>query len=456
MIKNKLHLFFLLVSLSVFAQNKQLLYNFSEIPQSQLLNPATELPYRLHVGIPALSGIYASYGATNFALEDLFLADNIPFQTKMNSLIARTTNTDFISVNQQIELLNIGFAKDDETYFSMGWYEEFDFISYMPKDLLDLIYYGNHPNINRIFKASDLSFKMELLGVLHFGITKRLNDRFTIGGRFKLYSSVLNVNSTHNEGEFTTVAGNNNIYQHLITNADISIKTAGFATDKAPNVGSFLLGGSKGLGLDFGFTWRPEKQLTITGSMQDLGVIFNKKDTKQYNVRGAYSFEGFNLLYPGTSPNDYWQEMNDEIDQRIIDEESDAGYTTWRSTKLYSSIGYSFGKEKSKVCNCRVSGGDYTSEVGIQTYTIFRPKRPQYALTAYFKHTFAKFLTAKVAYTYDEYTPTNLGLGLAMKIGGVNLYATMDNMLGLQDLTKSKAVNVMFGINIALKKKELY
>ncbi len=455
MIKNKLHIFFLLVSITAFAQHKQLLYNFSEIPQSQLLNPATELPYRLHVGIPALSGIYASYGANNFALEDLFIADNIPFETKMNSLLARTANTDYISVNQQIELLNIGFAKDDETYFSMGWYEEFDYISYMPKDLLDLIYYGNHPDANRVFKASDLNFKMELLGVLHFGITKHLSDRFTIGGRFKIYSSVLNVNSTHNEGEFTTVVGNNNIYQHILSNADINIKTAGFG-DEAPNVGSFLLGGSKGLGVDFGFTWHPEEQWTVTGSMQDLGMIFNKKDSKQFYLKGSYTFEGFDLLYPGTSANDYWQEVNDEIDERIDNDENDAGYTTWRSTKIYSSIGYSFGKEKSKVCNCGSSSGDYTSEVGFQTYTIFRPKRPQYALTAYVKHTFANFLTAKVAYTYDEYSPANLGLGLAMKIGGVNLYATMDNMLGLQDLTRSKGVAVMFGINVALKKKELY
>ena len=212
----KLYLYVLLVSsLNLFAQNKQLLYNFDAIPQSQLLNPSTEIPYRMHIGLPALSHIYVSYGANNFVLEDLFMPDGIPFATKMDALLAKTKGTDFITLNQQLELLNFGFAKDDETYFSGGWYQEFDFISYMPKDMLDLIYYGNHPYPNRIFKASDINFKMELLGVLHFGITKRVKDNLTLGARFNIYSSVANINSTTNRGTFTTVSGDNNIHEHI-------------------------------------------------------------------------------------------------------------------------------------------------------------------------------------------------------------------------------------------------
>jgi len=453
---NKLYIYFLLFSINIFAQNKHLLYNFNGIPQAQLLNPSTEMPYRMHIGVPGLSHIYGSYGANNFVLEDLFMPDGIPFATKMSALIAKTKNTDFISLNQQLEILSFGIAKDDETYFSGGWYEEFDFISYMPKDILDLIYYGNHPYPNRIFKASDINLKMELLGVLHFGITKRVKDNLTLGARFKIYSSVANVTSTNNEGTLTTIDGTTNIYQHMLTDANISVKTAGFSTDKAPGLGSFLLGGSKGLGMDLGFTWRPEEQLTVTGSLQDFGAIFNGKDVKQYNVKGSYTFEGFNLLYPGTAPDDYWGELEDEVNDRIVSSESEEKYTSWRSAKVNTSIAYSFGKQKSKNCNCFVKDGGYTSEVGFQTYTIFRPKRPQYALTAYYKHRFGNFLTAKMAYTLDEYSASNLGLGLSFKMGPVNMYAMVDNMLGFQDLTKSKAISGMFGINIVLKRRDLY
>ncbi len=453
----KIHLYLLLCfTMFANAQNKELLYGFNGLPQAQLLNPSQEMPYRMHIGFPALSNIHAAFGTTNFALEDLFLPDHIPFRVKVDRLIAKTKNTDYMSINQRLELLNFGFAKDEDTYFSGGWYEEFDFISYMPKDMMDLVYYGNHPYPDRIFKASDINFKMELLGVLHFGVSKKINDNFRIGGRFKIYSSVLNVNSTHNEGTFTTIQGSNNIHTHLLSDANISIKTAGFATDKAPNIGSFLLGGSKGFGVDFGLTWHPSEQWTVTTSLIDLGVIFNKKDVKQYNVTGSYTFTGFDLLYPGTSPNDYWGEMEDQIDARIITEDTATAYTTWRSSKIYSSVAYSFGQRRSGKCNCLVAGSGYMNEVGVQTFNIFRPKRPQYALTAYFKHQFGSFLTAKVAYTYDEYNPTNLGLGLSLKLGAVNIYATMDNMLELQDLTKSKAVSAMFGINILLKKRELY
>lgn len=452
---NKLYIYFLLISLSAFAQNQHLLYNFEGIPQAQLLNPSTEMPYRMHVGLPGLSHIYGSFGATNFALEDLFLPDGIPFRVKMDRLIAKTKNTDFIALNQQLEILSFGFAKDEETYFSGGWYQELDAVSYMPKDLLDLLYYGNHPYPNRMFKASDLSLKLELLGVLHFGITKKISDRFTIGGRFKIYSSVVNVNSTHNEGTITTVEGDNNIYRHQLSDANISFKTAGIDREDDPKITDFLLGGSKGFGIDLGFTWHPEEQITVTTSMQDLGVIFNNKNVKQFNTTGSYTFEGFNLLYPGADSDDYWGEVEDEINERVINNETDESYTTWRSTKINTSIAYSFSKARCRSCNFNQYDG-YRSEVGLQTYTIFRPKRPQYALTAYYKQRIGSFLSAKVAYTYDEFSADNLGLGLSMKIGPVNIYAMMDNLLGLQDLTKTHAVSGMLGINIVFKQHELY
>ena len=54
----KKKLFFLLI-LSIYkvtAQNKQVLYNFAELPQSLLLNPAAETNYKFHIGVPLLSG----------------------------------------------------------------------------------------------------------------------------------------------------------------------------------------------------------------------------------------------------------------------------------------------------------------------------------------------------------------------------------------------------------------
>ena len=40
-----------------YAQNKQLLYDFTEIPQALMLNPGMETDFNWYAGIPVLSGI---------------------------------------------------------------------------------------------------------------------------------------------------------------------------------------------------------------------------------------------------------------------------------------------------------------------------------------------------------------------------------------------------------------
>ena len=45
---------FCLLSLGSTSQNKPILYDFAEIPQSQLLNPALNFNHKQHIGIPLL------------------------------------------------------------------------------------------------------------------------------------------------------------------------------------------------------------------------------------------------------------------------------------------------------------------------------------------------------------------------------------------------------------------
>ena len=44
------------MSLISYGQNKQILYNFGDLPQNLMLNPGAEANYKYHIGIPLLSG----------------------------------------------------------------------------------------------------------------------------------------------------------------------------------------------------------------------------------------------------------------------------------------------------------------------------------------------------------------------------------------------------------------
>ena len=63
----------------MFGQNKQLLYGFSEIPQSLLLNPGGEVKNDWYFGLPLLSHVHVNTGSSGVTVYDLFADNNVDF-----------------------------------------------------------------------------------------------------------------------------------------------------------------------------------------------------------------------------------------------------------------------------------------------------------------------------------------------------------------------------------------
>ena len=182
------------------AQNKQLLYDFYEIPQSLMVNPGVKASERWHVGIPVLSGNSFQVGTSGVTVNDLFANDGIDFNVKVRErLINSLSRRDDFSTTSQIEVFNIGFRGKNrpDDYYSFGMYGETDVIVYWPRDLAILAFEGNGgANIGRSFDLGDLNVRGEMVNVIHFGINRKMNSELTVGVRAKLYSSIFNFKST--------------------------------------------------------------------------------------------------------------------------------------------------------------------------------------------------------------------------------------------------------------------
>src|SRR5690606_13405472 len=202
-------IFFLMSVVGINAQNKQLLYNFSEIPQALMLNPGGKLPGRAYIGVPLVSGLYGSASSSGISVYDAFedgKFDEDPNRTKMEErfdyVANRLNRNDSQRASEQIELLNVGFEIGsifNKYFLSFGLYKEADFFNYWPEDLAYLGYYGNRTGTRR-YDLSDANIKGEVVTVLHVGLQHELNDKWTIGGRLKFYSSNMDVTSTSNKG----------------------------------------------------------------------------------------------------------------------------------------------------------------------------------------------------------------------------------------------------------------
>ena len=201
----KIYLFVILFS-SFFtaAQNKQLLYNFTPIPQSLMTNPGADVKYKYYFGIPLLSGVSFQVGSSGFSAYDLFANNGIDFNTKLRSVVYNASRNDKVTVNEQIELFSGGFKLGDwmenKGYISFGIYQEFDFISYVPRDIAILALDGNRDYLGRSFNLGDLNLKAEMVSVLHVGYHKDINEKLILGARAKIYSSPFNATSTKNSG----------------------------------------------------------------------------------------------------------------------------------------------------------------------------------------------------------------------------------------------------------------
>ncbi|MCW5516772.1 DUF5723 family protein [Muriicola sp. Z0-33] len=467
----------LMGSASLYAQNKQVLYDFTEIPQALLLNPGMQTDYQWYAGLPALSGISIQAGSSGLTVHDIFADDGVDINEKIRQkAIFGMGITDELSGTHQIDLLNGGFRgkKRPSDFYSFGIYHEGDAIGYWFKDLAILAYQGNADQLGREFDLSHLKTRGEILNVFHFGVNRQMNNKLTLGARAKIYSGIIDFNSTSNDGHFVTNVGQNNLLANTIV-ADMQLRTSGIdafraaldddAADEATEIRKLVtkrgfLGGDLGLGLDLGFSYNLNEQTVITASLLDLGFIYHSGATRNFTLNGSATVEGVEIILPDalSDPNaDFWQELVDEIEALVPFEENNNAYITFRPTKLHSSIRYNFGepKQSGAPCDCdyrttgqKTSAIKYANSLGGQLYAINRPRGPQMALTAFYLRRFGRAMALKTTYTIDKFSRTNIGLGLNLQAGPVNFYLIADNLLAYQNIANAHYASFQIGLNI--------
>tara|TARA_R110002124_G_scaffold131910_1_gene294331 strand:+ start:59396 stop:60811 length:1416 start_codon:yes stop_codon:yes gene_type:complete len=456
-------------AVTAIAQNKQVLYGLEDIPQSLLLNPGAKVFQKKHYGIPFLSQIHFNAGSSGVSAYDIFGNSGEDINTKIRNKIFELKNTDFFTATEQLELISFGWRNKKDIYFSGGIYQELDFITYFPRDLAILAWEGNRDYLNYEFDLGEISTTGDLLTVYHFGINKAVSKKLTVGARIKLYSSMFNFRSTNNRGTFVSRLGDGdvNIYEHTVENANVKVETSGYAPlrelDGANEVTSEILGraffgGNFGLGVDIGATYDITDKLSGSASFLDVGAIFHSKDVETYEASGSYTLDGIELIFPpladGQSTIPYYDDLTDEIEEAIPVDTLHNSYSQFRPVKFNASLKYSFGRPTDGRDDCDCRGMDKSivrsQAVGVQYYSIFRPKGPQMAGTLFYYRRFYNFLAAKATYTVDSYSYSNIGLGLVADIGVVNFYIAADNLLRLENIAKANSISLQLGFNIKI------
>lgn len=439
----------------VFAQNKPVVFGFGDLPQNVLINPSFQPKSKFYLG----TSFGISAGVTGVKLNDLFSKGG-DFTKKVTNVISKMTSEDVLEINTQIDVLNLGYKVDNYTFLSGGFYVEADFFSTFPKDLAVLMHEGNSAYLNKSFRFDNFALRGDLLGVLHFGVSKKINEYFTLGGRFKIYSSALNGDITNSRGTFLTETGDNNLLKHHINNLYLNARGSGFYVndelnkDAVSHVKNTFLKGNRGLGIDLGFTYNPSDNISFSASLVDIGYITYSKNIKSYKISGDYVFDGVNFLYDNNA-NDYWQDLESDFDEKVPSGQNSENYTLWRPIKFFSILKHSYGKEvKRLLCQGEQYDDFFSNSVGLQLYAVKRPLKVQAALTGFYEHRFSEKTGFKVTYTVNDYSNSNIGFGLTTSMGPVNIFATVDDIFNRFDIGEAQNVSFQLGLNIIFDNNE--
>lgn len=452
--------FFFIIAIFCFlsfnAQNKQVLYNFAELPQTLLLNPGSETNYNAHFGVPLLSGFSLDVGSSGFVLSDIFADDGIDINDKIGNVLKGLTTQDFVKLHAQAEILSAGFRVDYRTYLSFGLYTEIDAFGYYPKDVATLFNEGNSAYLNRNFKFSQISYKMDVMEVLHFGVSHNFTNKLTIGARFKLYSSNMHASSIKNTGSFVTVAGVNNTYRHILSDIDLESNISGIDRNSnslenfANNLQNSFFQGNIGAGFDVGFTYQKNDNWEFSGSILDAGFINHKKNITNVTAKGSFITEGIDFQFTGSGI-DYINDLEARFKRELVTEVNEDSYISYTLIKMNAAFKYKFGDKTTRRINTFFDKDFYTEAFGLQLYSVFRPLRPQLALTAFYEKAFANKVNAKVTYTVDKINQANIGAGISIRSGRMNFHGMIDNFLAYKNLSSANNISLQLGMNVILK-----
>ncbi len=457
-----------LVAIICKGQNRPLLYNVDDLPQSLLQNPGARIDYIRHVGIPFFSQIHLSAGSTGVTAYDIFADDGSGVNQRVRDVMRDISAGDYFSVNEQMEILSLGWKMGDRGYFSTGIYQELDVFAYFPKDPAVLAFEGNADYIGQDFDFSDANFTGEVLTVYHAGFNYKVDPKLSVGGRLKLYSGIFNAESTDNEGVFRTIEtpGGPNFYRHEVSGLNVTVNTSGYASLKneegmtvdkavAELMSRSLFGQNGGIGVDLGFNYRVTNQFSVNASVQDLGLMFHQKDVENYNYFGSFQTNGLEPLFPELDDNEatipYWDIFEDRVDLNLKDETTNNAYTTWRPLKYNAS--FEFGTGKSILpCDYLISKKPrFMNLFGMLISGVNRPKGSTYGVTAYWDRKVNDHLRFRLAYAVDEFSITKLGFMMSSRFKNFNIYLAANDIIGYTNLAKANSASLQLGMQFIFK-----
>jgi hypothetical protein len=425
-------------STSLFGQRDLTLYNMGNMSQAMSVNPAYRPKTSVFVTLP-LGMQTIGFTNSGFGAADLFTPSQTSFVTD-DSFFKSMRSINSLQLQMRNEVFGFGF-RVKKNYFTFNVSNKFDLeFDYTP-DFLQLLIQGNGGGLaGRRASFDGLGIHVSDYTEYALGYNREVNEKLVVGGKIKLLSGLANVNTAKSTLGFTT--GINGTSVGFDGSAFIRSSNLGVALDttkqtKFPVESAFNFS-NLGLALDLGVTYKVAEKVTLSASIIDLGYISWKNDVKNYELKKfEYTFNGVDASSVLTDTTDVFKKISDTLTNMFKTEQSNTAYSTTLATRFYVGGTYHLNKY---------------FNAGVLWYSQFVRNQYRPAVVLSTTVNVRSWLSASVNYGMYAKSYSNLGFGLSLRGGPLQLYVLTDNILAPFNLGGTRTASLSVGLNLVFGK----
>ena len=289
------------------------------------------------------------------------------------------------------------------------------------------------------------------------GWSGQILDNLTIGARAKLLFGIGNITTKSSNLSLSTSTENWRLVSDMQFNASLPFAEVTYDEDgmiesieideelenpSFSTISQYMFNGKNlGFGLDLGVNYRPLEELQLSLSVVDLGFIHWKDEVHQLDYTTEYDFVGFELN-PFELSDDY--SFGDFIDSSV----------NMLSDSLADFAVFTPGTAYSKRLNTKLYIGasyDVTPSInfGLLSRTDFLNGSVLEQVTASANFRTGRVLNFSLSYSYKTHYFRNIGAGISLNAGPVNIYLVSDNALNVLFWPEdAQSANIWFGFNL--------
>jgi len=456
--------------LQMWSQTQNSLYFMNGIPQASGVNPARTPDCGFYIGIPILSPLSTQISSSPLAYEDIIyphpmqdslitflhpLGDQDAFLDKIKPLNVLLADT-------RASVLSIGFSTG-AGFFTLDLTTRAEASLYFPGDLARLVLEG--ADEGGVYNMDGTGADFSGFDEVALGWSGDIGSKWKIGVRGKALFGFGNISTTRSELEVSTSEEFWNIQSDMEFSA--SIPFAEVVYDEDGNIEDIIIedevsstrplalfkqafnAKNFGLAVDLGVDYRPSDRWLLSASVLDIGYIHWTDEVHKVSFKTDYDYSGLEVnpfeftgdLSFGDYVDSSFSAMADSLAGGLEFTPGGAYYSRL-NPKLY--VGASWWATPN-------------INFGLLSRTDFLREAIFEQLTASANFSAGRILNFTLSYTYMTDYWKNIGAGISLNAGPLNLYLISDNTLNTLFWTEeARAVNFWFGVNLVFGYKECW